>query len=234
MPERKPLLALFPHGDDFFKFPFPNQRNKYQIVGIGQLVGDVGGEDGDALLCGHHHQDAFDVIGAEQDVGVITGLLVKLHEMIISEGIGGAGRGHIKNGLILQLFSPKGGASGKWMASKQGHHQRRMVNRAVFYVALLHNIGAVPGEDDIVIPDEKAGGQLIRVAPVAGNQDIRILQMEGPEVVGKAAPRNKRTEKSGTEESRRKGSKKESRGRKRGIADNQRCRRLHSWNRPVF
>ena len=54
---------------------------------------------GNTLLGGDHHEDALRVGGAEEDVGLVARLVVKLHEKGVAVGIVGGVRGHVEDGL---------------------------------------------------------------------------------------------------------------------------------------
>lgn len=93
---------------------------------------------------GDHHEDALRVGGAEENVGLVARLVVKLHEKGVTVGIVGGVRGHIEDGLSPQLLPPELLSLGQRVSGVQRHHQPGLFHGAaghaswVFRLVLSH------------------------------------------------------------------------------------------------
>ena len=91
--QRRVLVAALPGGDDLFLLPLAHEWDEDEVVGIVKAVGAVAGQERDPLLRRDHHQDAFGVRRAEENVRLVARLGVALHEKGVAVGIGrGVGR----------------------------------------------------------------------------------------------------------------------------------------------
>ena len=62
--------------------------------------------------------------------------------------------------------------------------QRHMFHDAQPQRLFLADVGAVPGEDDVVFPVEQPRGQHVSIAAVAKEQDVGVFLMETAQILG--------------------------------------------------
>ena len=73
------------------------------------------------------------------------------------------------------------------MSAVEGHHQRGALDDLMADGMLLQNIGAVPGEDDVIFIVKQACRQPVSITAIASKKNVRIFQMKGPQLVGEIA-----------------------------------------------
>ena len=93
----------FPRRNDLNDLLFADQRDKHKVFRICQLMRHIGGNNGDPFLDGYHHENTLHIVGTEEDVRMISGLLIHLVEAEVTDGITGAGRGHEQQAFAVEL-----------------------------------------------------------------------------------------------------------------------------------
>jgi len=156
MLERGVVVAIVPDGKHFLCLSLPLQRAEGNVVHAFQLADAVFRHDGDGLFGGDHHNDALIVTGAQQDVGLIAGILVELDVIGIAKGVAGAGGGHEENAFSFQILPGESFAAGEGVTGVHGYIERDILRVADLQMLLLADVGTVPGEDDVVFLVQKS------------------------------------------------------------------------------
>ena len=73
------------------------------------------------------------------------------------------------------------------MSAVEGHHQRGALDDLMADGMFLQNIGAVPGEDDVIFIVKQACRQPVGITAIASKKNVGIFQMKGPQLIGEIA-----------------------------------------------
>ena len=163
------------------------QRDKHKIFRRKIFARGIVRQYRNTLLCRHHHQNALDIGGAEQDIGPITRLLVQVHKKGVSVGIQCLCRRHINNRFSPQLPAGQPYPLRQRVSGVQRCHQPHLLHRQPVHPLVLLQVGAVPGQNEIKLIVEQPCGKLIGGAAVKGNQQIGVPLVELPQKIGEAA-----------------------------------------------
>ena len=100
MMERGIIVVLSPDDQDFFRFAFAGEGHENDVLCADVPWMGIGGDNRYAFFGGNHHQDAFHIAGAQQNIGGVTGFLVQPQEKFVAGGIAAA----ITAGLLASLI----------------------------------------------------------------------------------------------------------------------------------